>query len=977
MPEYLSPGVYVEEVETGAAAIEGVGTSTAGFLGEAERGPVEPEFVSSFAEFKRHFGGFAEYRRNEPLEGTNLAYAVDGFFRNGGSRCYVGRVTTATEAGDHQLGPYDPPMALRADAETVGFGRVVVGETVSETVELEHAGVENDPGITVQDISVTGANAAEFDVVLPDGSTTPQALPPGAPLVVEIVYHPGSDTPHDASLSVDHDGADPPFVLPLSGQGVTAEDAAELAVERTVIDYGTVPLDTVVQETVTVRNEGLTGADPVTITGVGLSGPDPGAFDVPNAGDFNPTDLPVGGEPRTVEVTVEHGAAEEVEAVLEIGVDGQPDPEEVTLRAEAVDPANTLGSSAVAVTFGETVTGTTEETLVVLRNMGGADDNDLTITDVETAGSPAFGAALTVGAPDVTLAPGETTALRLAFAPTADGSPQGTAEVTYDDGTGTPTRVVRVNGTATDVEGAYAADPPAPSDLPYGEVVVGESSTEQVVVENTAPTGGGEVTVDAVELRNNGQNEYRLAPDLLPDDPTQSVETLEPGESLAIAVTVTPAGPGPVEADLDVDFSNGTTGTGTYALRATGVEPMLNVEAVGPGAWGGRIAVTVRNSARANDTFDVTIRYWTSLTAAEGTDQDVLEAQAEPDVEENYTDLTTTESSSKYYETVINSGSNLVEVERLGADRPANGTVFLEVPPDEEADEDAGLAHYTGDESQPRGERTGLAGFAETDDINIVSVPDENAIDGLTGAIVSHCENMADRIAVLQASQGASPGDLPPQTAISEYAAIYYPHIEIVDPETGVRKLVPPGGHMAGVYARSDAENGVHKAPANETVRGAVDLEFPITKADQARLNPKGVNAIRSFPGRGIRVWGARTTSANPQWKYVNVRRLFLYIEESIDEGTQWAVFESNTERLWARVRQSVRNFLTTVWRDGGLAGTTPEEAFYVKADRTTMTQTDIDNGKLIVEIGVAPVKPAEFVIFRITQWTDGVEGGS
>ncbi|MDT3435990.1 choice-of-anchor D domain-containing protein [Haloarcula sp. 1CSR25-25] len=977
MPEYLSPGVYVEEVETGAAAIEGVGTSTAGFLGETERGPVEPEFVSSFAEFKRHFGGFAEYRRNEPLEGTNLAYAVDGFFRNGGSRCYVGRVTTATAAGDHQLGRYDPPMALTADTETVGFGDVVVGRTVSETVEIEHTGVENDPEITIQDIAVTGANAAAFDAVLPDGSTTPQELPPGAPLVVEVIYQPEDGTSHEASLSVDHNGADPPFVLPLSGQGMAAGDAAELAVEPTTIDYGTVPLDTVVRETVTVTNEGLTGADPVTINSVSLGGANPGAFDVANAGDFNPADLPVDGGPRTIEVTVEHGAAEEVEAVLEINVDGQLNPVEVTLRAEAVDPENTLGSSAVAVTFGETVTGTSEESLVVLRNMGEAGDNDLRITDVGTTGPAAFGATLAAGAPDVTLAPGETTVLRLTFAPTTDGSLQGTVEVTYDDGTGTPTRVIRVNGTGTVAPGAYAADPPAPADLTYGEVVVGESGTERVVVENTAPTGGGDVTIDSVDIRNDGEDEYHLAPDLLPEDPNQPVGTLAPGESLAIAVTVTPAGPGPVEADLDVDFSTDTTGTGTYALRATGVDPMLNVEAVGPGEWGGRIAVTVRNSARANDTFDVTIRYWTTLTAAEGTDEELLEAQEEPDVEEIYTDLTTTESSSKYYETVINSGSNLVEVERLGSDRPANGTVFLEVPPDDEADQDVGLRHYTGDESQPRGERTGLAGFAETDDINIVSVPDENSIDGLTGAIVSHCENMADRIAVLQAQQGASPGDLPPQTAVSEYAAIYYPHIEIVDPETGVRKLVPPGGHMAGVYARSDAENGVHKAPANETVRGAVDLEFPITKADQARLNPKGVNAIRSFPGRGIRVWGARTTSANPQWKYVNVRRLFLYIEESIDEGTQWAVFESNTERLWARVRQSVRNFLTTVWRDGGLAGTTPEEAFYVKADRTTMTQTDIDNGKLIVEIGVAPVKPAEFVIFRITQWTDGVEGGS
>jgi phage tail sheath protein FI len=151
-------------------------------------------------------------------------------------------------------------------------------------------------------------------------------------------------------------------------------------------------------------------------------------------------------------------------------------------------------------------------------------------------------------------------------------------------------------------------------------------------------------------------------------------------------------------------------------------------------------------------------------------------------------------------------------------------------------------------------------------------------------------------------------------------------------------------------------------------------LQLNLTTGDQDILNPRGINCIRSFRGRGIRVWGARTTSSDPLWRYVNVRRLFLYLEESIDESTQWVVFEPNDQKLWARVRQTVRNFLTTEWRNGALMGTTPEEAFYVRCDRTTMTQDDIDSGRLIVEIGVAPVKPAEFVIFRITQWTGGAE---
>jgi hypothetical protein len=177
---------------------------------------------------------------------------------------------------------------------------------------------------------------------------------------------------------------------------------------------------------------------------------------------------------------------------------------------------------------------------------------------------------------------------------------------------------------------------------------------------------------------------------------------------------------------------------------------------------------------------------------------------------------------------------------------------------------------------------------------------------------------------------------------------------------------------MVGIYARSDQERGVHKAPANEVVRGAMELEFRITKGEQDILNPRHINCIRFFPGRGIRVWGARTTILDTLWKYINVRRLFIYIEESIEEGTQWVVFEPNDQKLWARVIQTITQFLTRVWRDGALMGTTPEEAFFVKCDRTTMTQDDIDNGRLICVIGIAPVKPAEFVIFRIAQWQGG-----
>ncbi len=452
---------------------------------------------------------------------------------------------------------------------------------------------------------------------------------------------------------------------------------------------------------------------------------------------------------------------------------------------------------------------------------------------------------------------------------------------------------------------------------------------------------------------------------------------------------------------------------------------VLSVNAIGPGTWGSNVAVIVEDAALYregdNELFKVTLRYWTDdedAAAAQSHDADIdREEVPNPDVEEIYDNLSPDESSSDFYETRINGVSNLLAVEREGPGRPATDeTTWLssgntgdtgsnsdndentgnadnddgETTDDEDEDDsepvsDGGqpsvtLSDYRGDATAPAEERTGLAAFEALADVSVVYAPDENSIDGLTAELVDHCENMGDRFAVLQADRNAgSVSALEPRidsTRLdSSYAAFYYPWIKVVDPETNDPKLVPPSGHVAGIYARNDTERGVHKAPANETVRGARELQLNVTKREQAVLNPKGVNCIRSLRGRGIRVWGARTTSSDPLWKYLNVRRLFLYLRSSIEESTQWVVFEPNDERLWARVRQTVSNFLTTQWENGALMGTTREEAFFVRCDRSTMTQDDIDNGRLIVEIGVAPVKPAEFVIFRIAQWTGGAEG--
>jgi hypothetical protein len=283
--------------------------------------------------------------------------------------------------------------------------------------------------------------------------------------------------------------------------------------------------------------------------------------------------------------------------------------------------------------------------------------------------------------------------------------------------------------------------------------------------------------------------------------------------------------------------------------------------------------------------------------------------------------------------------------------------------------------------------RTGIAGLEALDPVRLLVCPDVMAgYDGsdaakervkmVQTAMIQHCEKrMKYRFAVLDAPPGLNAQQAAEWKAYlnfdTSYAALYYPWIRVADFSSSgsPTKLIPPSGHMVGIFNRSDAERGVHKAPANEVVLGAIDLETQLSKGEQDILNPIGVNCIRAFPGRGIRVWGGRTLSSNGAWRYVNVRRLFIMVEASMDAGLQWVVFEPNDSTLWAKVRRDVTSFLRVVWRSGALFGATPEQAFYVKCDEELNPLEIRDLGQLIIEVGLAPVKPAEFVIFRITQW--------
>jgi phage tail sheath protein FI len=295
-------------------------------------------------------------------------------------------------------------------------------------------------------------------------------------------------------------------------------------------------------------------------------------------------------------------------------------------------------------------------------------------------------------------------------------------------------------------------------------------------------------------------------------------------------------------------------------------------------------------------------------------------------------------------------------------------------------------AHYIGVDDPNPENRTGLHSLRNIEEISIIAAPGCTSAQ-IQSELIAHCELMRYRFAVLDGPQPPADELADVQTQRQQfdtkYAAIYHPWLNVPDPYPPnliqiPAYAIPPSGHVLGIYARTDIERGVHKAPANEVVRGIIGLQRLLNKEQHDILNPypSNINVIRDFRpnNRGIRVFGGRVITSDSDWKYVNVRRLLIFIEASLDRGLQWVVFEPNAEPLWARVRRTISNFLTVVWRNGGLEGTKPEEAYFVKCDRTTMTQTDIDNGRLICVIGVAPVKPAEFVIIRIGLWTAHAE---
>ncbi|MDD2740194.1 MAG: phage tail sheath subtilisin-like domain-containing protein [Methylomonas lenta] len=319
----------------------------------------------------------------------------------------------------------------------------------------------------------------------------------------------------------------------------------------------------------------------------------------------------------------------------------------------------------------------------------------------------------------------------------------------------------------------------------------------------------------------------------------------------------------------------------------------------------------------------------------------------------------------------------LFDADALNNPHPVNGPRYL-IELQNGSDGDIPESGDYAGEIHDKDGNTGLATFEQVEDISIVMTPAAAALDTAKHLAVviemqKHCKRMQYRVGVVDSEANMSISEIRDfkSNLDDTRLALYYPWVVTSDP-TGQRDSLslPPGGFIAGVYANTDVSRGVHKAPANEVVLGALHFEQDINRFQQELLNPNGINCLRSMPGRGHRVWGARTTSSDPEWKYVNVRRYFLFLERSIDKSTQWAVFEPNGEALWASIRISIEDFLYNEWVNSHLLGPTPKHAYFVRCDRSTMTQNDLDNGRLVCEVGVAALKPAEFVIFRIGQKT-------
>lgn len=1003
MPEYLSPGVYVEEVDAGVKPIEGVSTSTAGFVGVTERGRVGyPELVTSFAQYLRTFGH--HLRQSEYPDAWYLSHAMQGFFTNGGKRAYVVRVLPdgATPAG---LTLYD-----RGDGDT------------DFEVELAARSFEGDGYLVVDDDSDIG----DDDWLLLSAGSDSEYLQVGAAASAVVVARaPLEDTVRDGddvgfySIAGTGDG---PFDL--------TADAAAGATSIEVSGVGGMGGGVLLRiddgpRTEYVRVAGLPGGDVVDLD--------------------TPTSFPHSSE-AAAGVQVEPLVAEVLEGSTEAVGDALAGSHLLTVADDSAAAASdAIGFGAAPTEFyalGDALAARLETVLAAPAGAGG----EVTVATLNAGTAFALTDDADAGATAIEVDDlqdiNDDTVLLL-----DDGNPEA-EHVVVDSSPGTPGEAgtvtlrtpLRFPHTTASPATTVDDDTPGPGDggFPPPTAIVARlarGGDDAVVLSHDGGVAAGAVLrlggtdpdreyrviaaddLDIVPLAGPVAAAHLAGTEALGRSAILDLEAIDPGawgNCLRVLVAddepllETSAPFGGAAGDPTLELASGVGIESGTVLEfydvAGGVETVLfqqkvtgrigSIVSFGPAGLDDLVPPGTR--VRTHE-FRLTVE---CVRVHPRTGREEVDA----DMSETFRNLSLDPRHSRYVVTVIGAPgpdregeSNLVKVSDRGA---ATAEDDLRLGPDPlvhtvggqelalgrfltGGDDDIGnlvSGDFVGVDDVDPDDRTGLHALKNIEDVNIVAMPGRTA-QVEQNALVNHCVEMRYRVAVLDSRPGDGIAEVQEHRNLydTRYAALYYPWLQIPDPFPRNPRAqqpvdLPPSGHVIGIYARSDNTRGVHKAPANEVVRGITGIEVKLTKGEHDVLNPRNINVIRDFreQGRAIRVWGARVVTSESDWRYLNVRRLFNFVEHSLDRGTQWVVFEPNDHRLWARLGQSVSSFLSLLWKEGALMGRTPEEAYFVKADETTMTQDDIDAGRLVMLIGIAPVKPAEFVIIRIGQWAGG-----
>ncbi len=846
MPEYLAPGVYVEETSFRAKSIEGVGTSTTGFIGPTRFGPINgvPELLTSFNQFERIYGGLDPLMYGEQEVPNFMAHAVRAFFDNGGSRLYVARTYTKDDQ-EEGIATTLIPASAPINAETLALAKKASAETIT-ALERAKEGLELVLNPNTKEAAREALRGAAAEVIRASPSAA-EANPPNIDFEVDDVKE---------KLVEWKDN----FV----------QDVAEKAAVETKLS----DLDDVFTQAMLVRNAGLTNQETTAfddllqqLSGAVNNGESKGGAEENDI----PSDLDVEAKYNVLKGQLDNlkGKSDVLNVdKLAFTVPNYPfnpgaDPVDVVKKAYS------LWSSAEDVINNADITTAVEEASEYAQYGFRAAERD----------AKARLSARFPGAAGDMLATVRSRLGANVFQWKADGNKEA-RQVRHGD-----LVVVVHNGRA---------------DLCHANKTGGQWLFEK---------SGNDIPI--ADLAKYSQ--------VLP-------------LNLSVEVTL------PGKYAQPMQWENLTVSSDKGRLNDS---------------FNGLFALDIANRMQALET---------PLVLRKVNDQ---------------TDLPPDYELAGYL-----IGRSAFDVNEEGdiAPKMTLQSFMLSHGGDGKRPESA---EYEGKGDDNSKVKSGLKSFEDLEDISILAAPGATYVKGSDPALdvsisqinqhlLNHCAKMHYRVAVLDSQNNQSLGQVRNYRAFmdSKYGAVYYPWVRIIDPISNTELSVPPSGFMAGIYARTDVEVGVHKAPANAVVRGAIGLEVMLNKAQQDVLNPLGINCIRAFEGRGIRIWGARTISSDPEWKYLNIRRYFAYLERSIELATQWAVFEPNGETLWSNVRRAVDNFLYNEWVSDRLAGGEPESAYFVRCDRSTMTQNDLDNGRMICLIGVAPLYPAEFVIFRIGQWT-------